>query len=85
MRAITATLNDSNFVQPRSVQDLYVDRTAAEDACRTLLRYIGENPAREGLVDTPARFVRALDEHFAGYAVDPDSLLQKNIWRDRRL
>jgi GTP cyclohydrolase I len=39
----------------------------AEDAVRTLLRYIGENPEREGLLDTPARVVKAYGELFGGY------------------
>lgn len=47
----------------------------AEKAVRTLLQYVGEDPDREGLVDTPARFVRALDEWFAGYKIDPETLL----------
>jgi GTP cyclohydrolase I len=42
-------------------------RKEAEEAVRTLLRYIGEDPAREGLVDTPARVVKAYDELFSGY------------------
>lgn len=47
----------------------------AENAVRTILKYVGENPDREGLVDTPARFVRALDEWFCGYKIDPKNLL----------
>lgn len=54
-------------------------RAEAEGAFRTLLRYIGEDPDREGLLETPARFVRAFEEHFAGYAADPDRLLQKTF------
>jgi GTP cyclohydrolase I len=40
----------------------------AAQAVRTLIRWIGDNPDREGLVDTPARVLRAYDEWFAGYA-----------------
>ncbi len=54
-------------------------RDEAEEAVRTLLRFIGENPARDGLAETPARYVRALEQHFAGYAVDPHLLLQKTF------
>lgn len=43
------------------------DRAAAEAAVETLLRYIGEDPTREGLRETPARVVRAYEEFFAGY------------------
>jgi GTP cyclohydrolase IA len=42
-------------------------RLEAEGHIREILRLIGDDPAREGLRETPARFVRALEEHFAGY------------------
>jgi GTP cyclohydrolase I len=54
-------------------------RAEAEKAVETLLRYIGENPEREGLKETPARFVRAYDEFFAGYTMDPAEELQKTF------
>jgi len=54
-------------------------REEAESAIRTLLRWAGENPSREGLVDTPARAVRAYEEWFKGYAEDPIDLLQRNF------
>ena len=54
-------------------------RDEAEEAVRILLRFLGENPARDGLTETPARYVRALEQHFAGYAVDPHLLLQKTF------
>ena len=47
----------------------------AEAAVRTLLRWAGEDPAREGLLDTPRRVVRSYDEFFRGYQVDPVALL----------
>ncbi len=50
-------------------------RAEAEEAVRTLLSYFGENPAREGLVDTPRRFIDAYEEFLAGYAADPVALL----------
>ena len=52
---------------------------AAEAHVRGLLRYLGEDPRREGLRDTPARFVRALNEHFSGYALDPGEYLAKTF------
>ncbi len=54
-------------------------RAEAEEAVRTLLRWAGENPGREGLVDTPARVVRSYEEFFAGYAVDPVALLSRTF------
>ena len=46
-------------------------REEAERAVRTLLRFIGEDPNREGLIDTPSRVVRAYEEFFSGYRENP--------------
>ena len=54
-------------------------RKEAEEAIRVLLRYIGEDPTREGLIETPARVVRAYDEFFEGYAQDPAKELSKTF------
>lgn len=54
-------------------------REEAEDAVRTLLRWAGDDPAREGLVDTPARVVRSYGEFFAGYAEDPAEMLARSF------
>ena len=50
-------------------------REEAEDAVRTLLRWAGEDPRREGLRDTPDRVVRSYGEFFRGYETDPVALL----------
>lgn len=52
-------------------------REEAEAAVRTLIRYMGEDPRREGLADTPGRVVRAFDELFSGYREDPDLVLDR--------
>jgi len=54
-------------------------REAAEAAVRTLLRWAGDDPAREGLLGTPERVVRAYEEFFAGYAQDPAEILQRTF------
>jgi GTP cyclohydrolase I len=54
-------------------------REEAEAAVRTLLRWTGDDPDREGLVDTPARVVRAYEEFFAGYALDPVEILARSF------
>ncbi len=54
-------------------------RAEAEDAVRTLIGWAGDDPAREGLQDTPSRVVRAYEEYFAGYAMDPVDLLQRTF------
>ena len=51
----------------------------AEAAVRTLLRWAGDDPSREGLRDTPARVARSYLELFAGYEVDPVSLLERTF------
>lgn len=50
-------------------------REQAEEAVRTLLAYAGENPAREGLLETPKRVVKSYDEYFSGYVLDPHAIL----------
>ena len=50
-------------------------REDAEDAVRTLLRWAGDDPDREGLLDTPSRVVRAYEEWFSGYGTDTAGIL----------
>jgi len=52
---------------------------AAEEAVTTLLRYIGEDPSREGLADTPARVAKAWLEMTAGYREDPAEILSRTF------
>ncbi len=52
-------------------------RGEAEAAVRTLIRWAGENPDREGLLDTPARVVRSYSELFSGYETDPREYLER--------
>ena len=54
-------------------------RQEAEAAVRTLLRWAGDDPGREGLSDTPARVARAYEEFFAGYATDPRAILARTF------
>lgn len=55
------------------------DAAMAEAHIRGLLAHIGEDPDREGLLETPARVVRAMREHFAGYELDPELFLQRTF------
>lgn len=50
-----------------------------EAAFRTIIRWTGENPDREGLAETPRRMVRAYEEYFKGYAEDPEVILSKTF------
>ena len=54
-------------------------RAEVEAAFRTIIRWTGENPDRDGLVDTPQRMARAYEEYFAGYAYDPVKYLSKTF------
>ena len=54
-------------------------REQAEDAVRTLLRWAGDDPEREGLLDTPGRVVRAYEEWFQGYDIDPHDYLKRTF------
>ncbi len=56
-----------------------IARAEAESAVRTLLQWAGEDPSREGLIDTPKRVVKAYGDWFSGYAVDPDEYLQRTF------
>jgi len=64
----------------RDVECLHAERPSrlqAEAAVRTLIRWAGDDPERQGLLDTPARVVRAYEEWFAGYDEDPAQLLER--------
>ncbi|MBM3644908.1 MAG: GTP cyclohydrolase I FolE [Alphaproteobacteria bacterium] len=54
-------------------------RTEAEQAVRTLIRWAGDDPDREGLIGTPDRVVRAYEEFFAGYGEDPREILRRTF------
>lgn len=56
-----------------------VSKSDARNAIRTLLKWIGEDPNREGLVDTPERMIKSFEEHFSGYTQDPTKILQKTF------
>ncbi len=56
-----------------------VGQAEAEEAVRVLLRWAGEDPAREGLVDTPKRVVEAYRDWFSGYAIDPAEYLRRTF------
>jgi len=56
-----------------------VSQIQAEDAIRTLLRWAGDDPDREGLLDTPRRVAKAYSDWFSGYALDPDAYLARTF------
>ena len=69
--AVTTSKNPDHEDRP--------SREQAEDAVRTLLRWAGDDPQREGLLDTPSRVVRSYEEFFSGYAEDPVDILKRTF------
>lgn len=63
----------------KNEKELWVSREEAEEAIRTLLRWIGEDPGREGLVETPKRVIRSYEERFNGYKINPQDVLSKKF------
>lgn len=59
--------------------DLRPSDAEAEAAFKSILRWIGENPERDGLRDTPGRLVRAYREYFCGYDEEPEEILRKTF------
>jgi len=54
-------------------------RAEAEAAVATLIRWAGDDPRREGLINTPERVIRAFDDYFGGYGVDPVDILTRTF------
>ena len=65
---------DSKILDAKKVSD-----KEAEEAFKTILTWIGEDPNREGLLETPKRVVKAYKEYFAGYSKDPNKILDKTF------
>ena len=60
-------------------EDARPSREEAEAAVRTLIRWAGDDPAREGLLDTPKRVAKAYEEWFSGYDDDPHAILSRTF------
>ncbi|MPN05527.1 GTP cyclohydrolase 1 [bioreactor metagenome] len=71
--------NENKATATVTVCDRAVSREDAEAAVRTLIRWAGDDPAREGLLDTPSRVVRSYEEFFSGYAQDPAEILSRTF------
>ena len=56
-----------------------IDKADAEEAVKTLIRWIGDDPDREGLADTPKRVIKSFEEHFSGYLEDPEEILMRTF------
>jgi GTP cyclohydrolase I len=69
----------SKFVRTAEPEIHRPSRAEAEDAVRTLIRWAGDNPERDGLHETPKRVVDAYEEYFRGYDQDPEAILKKTF------
>jgi len=75
------------IVNPRRAAPIKLDtflpdrptRADVEQAIRTIIRFTGEDPERDGLKDTPSRVAKAYEEYFKGYDQDPDAILKKTF------
>ena len=65
---------DNKILDTKKVSD-----KEAEEAFRTILTWMGEDPSREGLLETPKRVIKAYKEYFGGYAKDPNKILDKTF------
>ncbi len=65
---------DNNIIETPDVSD-----KEAEQAFKTILKWLGEDPNREGLLETPRRVMKAYKEYFGGYKVDPNKILDKTF------
>ncbi len=72
-----ASLIDHHFRVQGSVGSNRPSRLEAEEAVRTLIRWAGDDPDRQGLLDTPKRVARAYEEWFAGFKADPTQMLER--------
>jgi GTP cyclohydrolase I len=75
----TFSLKQRNQTVVHSAPAYRPSREEAEAAVRTLIAWAGDNPEREGLIDTPSRVVRSYEEFFAGYELDPATLLERSF------
>ena len=65
---------DSKVLDENKISD-----KEAEEAFKTILTWLGEDPNREGLLETPKRVMKAYKEYFSGYKVDPSKVLEKTF------
>jgi len=72
-------MTNKNVTEFKAKLEEKISKEEAKKAIQTVLKYIGENPEREGLIETPKRVIKAFDEYFAGYAENPEEYLEKTF------
>ena len=74
-----ASIIRKNATKPKLVAQSRPTREEAEAAVETLLRWAGDDPTREGLIETPARVARAFEDWFSGYNEDPEDYMKRTF------
>ena len=69
VKEINKTLKDSEKITEKEVEEAFVK----------IIKWIGEDPSREGLLSTPKRLVKAFREYYKGYSEDPEKILEKTF------
>ena len=75
---MNSSINASNIIIDNQDNKI-ISKAEAEEAVKTLIRYIGEDPEREGLLETPKRVIKSFNEFYAGYSQDPEIFLSKTF------
>jgi GTP cyclohydrolase I len=72
-------MKNKNVTEFKAKLEEKISKEEAKKAIQTILKYIGENPEREGLIETPKRVIKAFDEYFSGYLESPQEYLEKTF------
>ncbi|MDC0094169.1 GTP cyclohydrolase I FolE [Alphaproteobacteria bacterium] len=75
---MNSSLNASKILIDEDIRT-EISKDEAENAVKILIEFIGENPNREGLLETPKRVIKSFKEFYAGYSQDPEELLSKTF------
>ncbi|MEL0177075.1 MAG: GTP cyclohydrolase I FolE [Pelagibacteraceae bacterium] len=72
-------MTSKNVTEFKAKLEAKISKDEAKKAIEVILKYIGENPEREGLIETPKRVVKAFEEYFSGYQENPEEYLEKTF------
>jgi GTP cyclohydrolase I len=72
-------MTNKNVTEFKAKLEEKISKEEAKKSIQTILKYIGENPEREGLIETPKRVIKAFDEYFSGYLENPQEYLEKTF------
>ena len=75
---MNSSINTSKIILDNQDNKI-ISQEEAEEAVKTLIQYIGEDPEREGLIETPKRVIKSFNEFYAGYGQDSEILLSKTF------